>query len=92
MTKNTQSGTASNEPQLKPCPFCGGNPTLRRCSTATSGLKYSARYIIECKDCRMATTKEFETVFDIDLTGALIYEKDGRKEAIEAWNRRKVCT
>lgn len=22
--KNTQSATASNEPQLRPCPFCGG--------------------------------------------------------------------
>ena len=27
--KNTQSATASNEMQLKPCPFCGALPEFR---------------------------------------------------------------
>ncbi len=74
--------------KLKPCPFCGGNPTLRRCSTGTNGLKYFAGYEVTCDGCRMARTKQFETVFDFELNGELVFEKDGRKEAIEAWNRR----
>ena len=74
--------------ELKRCPFCGGNPTLRRCSTGTKGLKFLAGYEVKCDFCRMAQTKQFETVFDFELNGEVVFEKDGRKEAIEAWNRR----
>ena len=76
------------EIKLKPCPFCGGNPTLRRCSTGTKGYKFTASYEVKCDKCRMAQTQTFETVFDLELNGELVLEKDGRKEAIEAWNRR----
>lgn len=82
---------AENNTELKPCPFCGSNPTLRQCTTATKGLKFLAGYIVECRECRMAKTKEFETVFDLELSGDLHYDIDGRKEAIEAWNRRATC-
>lgn len=79
---------AQNELQLLPCPFCGKPPGMRRYSVGTQNTKFLETWAIECY-CGMARTKGFDTVFKRDPdTGEFIFEKDGREDAIKAWNRR----
>lgn len=44
--------------ELKPCPFCGGNPTLRSQTIAPNGEFY---YRIECRCCGAGTDWKYTT-------------------------------
>lgn len=61
-----------NERDLKPCPFCGGTPTMRDVDIKALG---GTGYCVECmnEDCMVnVCTRRFDT----------------EDEAIEAWNQR----
>lgn len=75
------------ETELKPCPFCGKNPFVKRHSIGTRGHKFAITHSIECY-CGMAKTKLYDTIFEVNFSNELIIETDGMKEAIEAWNGR----
>ena len=77
-----------NTTELKPCPFCGGEAELLR-------MKCTAHYLDELVKefsvmCRLCATRtaSFVGKYDFDSEHILRCTKDGRKEAIDAWNRR----
>lgn len=75
------------EIKLKPCPFCGKNPFVKRHSIGTRGHNFSVTQSIECY-CGMAKTRLHETIFSVSFSNEFVIETDGMKEAIEAWNGR----
>ncbi len=80
--------TSRKTPSLKPCPFCGTPPGLSRFNLSTRGTHFLAKYAILCNNCKMATTKDYETEFDIDFDGKVTFYENGAEKAIKAWNGR----
>lgn len=82
--------------KLKPCPFCGCKATLQhdglqvkhRNAPDFSG-DFFALWTAMCTYCGTAKGK-YRTEYKFNASGELeIYGKsDGKKEAVEAWNRR----
>ena len=66
--------------ELKPCPFCGGEPMLYHQSSKYTDYDGNYVYCMNC-GCR---TKLFEC-----FNGTGKTHEDTKVEAIEAWNRRK---
>jgi Lar family restriction alleviation protein len=78
-----------NTKELKPCPFCGGNALLRLKGVGIEGSSHREDWEIFCSNCGATPSKVlYVSKFIITATGELEYAKDGRIEAIEAWNRR----
>ncbi len=82
------------ETELKPCPFCGARPRLEhgsvdKCRDINYGDLITTWQVI-CTNC--GTKKEggiTEYIFSNDETLKIKSEHfDGRKKAIQAWNRR----
>lgn len=80
--------------ELKPCPFCGHEGVLRnsgieQCRNKENG-DLITRWEVWCPNC--GTKKEggvSEYYFCEDETVKLVSQRfDGRKKAIEKWNRR----
>ena len=79
-------------PELKPCPFCGGEAEIKCNSYGTQKneeIDRFARYFsIRCTKCRCELPRQFQVTFDYSLdTGVRANESDLLK-GIEAWNRR----
>lgn len=75
--------------ELKPCPFCGGEATLRRVSTkySTSPTIIRDEWEVKCyKNC--CTTHRYESKIWQDPNGEVVIEQNGAENADEAWNRR----
>ena len=66
--------------ELKPCPFCGGEPMLYHQSSKYTDYDGNYVYCMNC-GCR---TKLFEC-----FNGTGKTHEDTKAEAIESWNRRK---
>lgn len=63
-----------NEPEMKPCPFCGGTPSI----TMKGNVHSQRSIVVKCTGCRYQRTD-----------AALRYGDDWlRATAIAAWNRR----
>ena len=62
--------------ELKPCPFCGGEATIR--TTTTKTYPNHVQAWCYCKKCS-SSSKSFA---DYDDDGTCVFK------AIEAWNRR----
>lgn len=82
-----------NSPELKPCPFCGGEADV--CDNRNEQVSYRAFgygtrgfptwYRCYCKKCgAVGATAHIEEGCRNNTT----YERWARGEAIEAWNRR----
>lgn len=62
--------------ELKPCPFCGGEASIR--TGVTSSVPKVPKAIVICQKCSAST----DWFYDTELDGGFILK------AIEAWNRR----
>lgn len=68
------------EGQLKPCPFCGGNPFINTIEHSEENRPYGYRFYgqIMCTKCQAtAGTTGFENTYE-----------EATEKAIKAWNRR----
>lgn len=63
----------AREPELKPCPFCGGEAEI--VGHYIKGVPNNYQYFVRCKRCKARPT----------LYGFNFKKKE---KAIEAWNRR----
>lgn len=72
--------------KLKPCPFCGGEATIREFACGSTGNgEFSASYEVGCKDCKIKFLRESK--FSL-INGHPVFSKNGYDECINAWNRR----
>ena len=78
--------------ELKPCPFCGGQPKLF-CSglTATTGgfknePRISVDWTVKCQRC--FTKKEDVSLYSFEFDETIDIKRDGKRNVIELWNRR----
>lgn len=86
--------------ELKPCPFCGGEALIWQVNEElkslhipdgkggtdwTKGISYTWRVI--CKRCA-ASGSGYEDCIFRKKSGRIVMAKDGRENAIKAWNRR----
>lgn len=73
---------------LKPCPFCGGEAELLRTKCTAPYLDELVKeFSVMCRRCATRTAS-YVGKYDFDRNHILLCTKDGRKEAIDAWNRR----
>ena len=77
-----------SKPELKPCPFCGGEAEF---ITDTNGCQSDFRKIsfhIQCKGCKIEYPKRYEIGFHLSGHGEIVMDTDERQKALEVWNRR----
>lgn len=70
---------------LKPCPFCGGEATIKQWSSGKAKEMYTAAFKCGCNKCEIWFYGN--TAFSL-VEGVPTLSADGYKQAIEAWNRR----
>jgi transcription elongation factor Elf1 len=71
---------------LKPCPLCGGEPTVEHLAQNPEQL----RAVIKCSRCGLTLDWETEINVGISRSGKRTPVKAGL-DPIEAWNRRHMC-
>lgn len=94
----TEGGLRMGE--LKPCPFCGGEAKIQQTNPSLSDFpvsdgcggfervpSFSYDWSVVCKKCRMRGVARTDYIFRKE-SGEIIVAQDGRKETIDAWNRR----
>lgn len=72
--------------ELKPCPFCGKEATMRKnCNGHKGSGEYTATFFIGCDSCRIGFTRE--SIFVLGF-GEVSFIRNGYEEAKELWNTR----
>lgn len=72
--------------ELKPCPFCGGQATIREYSVGHKGNgTFTASYKCGCEKCNISFTRESEFVLE---KGLQKFIRNGYDQVKELWNRR----
>ena len=75
-----------SEPDLKPCPFCGGEATVREYAHGHAGSgEFTASYEVKCPDCQIRF--QFDSHFSL-VNGQPVFKQNGYEKCVEAWNRR----
>ena len=67
-----------NSPNLKPCPFCGGEADIAK-GTDRLGYWWVKAY---CRVCRAGISDSYNPKRD------WIYQEDAMQSVVAAWNRR----
>lgn len=73
--------------ELKPCPFCGGNATIRGIISSSQGDERGMKYNIYCGKCSVYGFC-FETKINFEKNGKVTVDETERTQAIEKWNSR----
>ena len=76
--------------ELKHCPFCGGKAEF---VTNSSGYQNDSRLIgfhIKCTKCGIEHQKRYEVRVSLGRNGEIVTDLDQRKDAVDAWNKRKT--
>ena len=75
-------------PELKPCPFCGGEAEMRNDGLILDGLStFYTTWRIKCITCG-ASVKAQRGTFSFEKDGKLIETNDAKYMIATAWNRR----
>lgn len=74
--------------ELKTCPFCGGDAVLKKVSSRYSADSWGDSFQVECMVCGVRSATYDSMVCRSLKNREIVIEKDGRKDAIGAWNRR----
>lgn len=70
---------------LKPCPFCGGEATVRSVQSGTNGDSYTSLIQTGCEKCGVF----FRAPSEFTVDGYEVnYSRNGVKVSAEKWNRR----
>ena len=75
--------------KLKPCPFCGGNAILRHrpdCRLDNISMLTDSWHVECINNC--VSTQSFRDRIFRQIDGEFFIGEDGRKMAIDAWNKR----
>lgn len=79
------------KPELKRCPFCGGEAELKRLSACTAERGHISiildRWEVRCKEGDCSTQEFVDHIYHAD-NGEVVAEKNGAEAAVEAWNHR----
>lgn len=78
--------TITNLPDLKPCPFCGGEAEMR--VSDPFGVNKLVRVI--CQACKSAgqAYSEGKSVFPVDDSKKYTTLEEAEQKAVAAWNQR----
>lgn len=69
--------------KLKPCPFCGGEPRLKR-GFPRSQTPHCRQAVVQCKECGCRTV--------LFKQGPMERWQDIDGDAVKAWNKRSLGT
>lgn len=74
--------------KLKSCPFCDGNAKLyNETGYSHTDAEWYDCWMVKCTKCEAKLSDGFQTI--IRRGGEeIVIEKDGRADAIKAWNNR----
>lgn len=84
---NDASNCEIKPKELRPCPFCGDEASVRKFSSGTrqNSSTIMDSWIVNCEGCGAETDIYDDNIVRDDEISVI---NDGRKEAMEAWNRR----
>lgn len=75
--------------ELKRCPFCGGKAVFSINTASSRNLLRGYGFGIQCAKCGTSTPNmDYQIEFKMNDSGEIEIVHDGRKDAIEAWNKR----
>lgn len=68
---------------LRPCPFCGGDPYIESNHRAFIKGKSTKVAYVRCRKCNARTAR-----FELEKFGCTSHSAEAERLAMEAWNRR----
>lgn len=75
--------------ELKRCPFCGGKAAFSIKKDFSRNLIKGYEFNIRCNKCGVTNPdREYRIEFRMNDSGEIEIVSDGRKNAIEEWNKR----
>ncbi len=75
--------------ELKKCPFCGGEASFSIKNDFSRNLIKGYEFNIRCNKCGVTNPdREYRIEFKMNDSGEIEIVSDGRKNAIEEWNKR----
>ena len=75
--------------ELKRCPFCGGKAVFSINTASSCNLLRGYEFNIRCSKCKATIPDRcYQIEFKMNDSGEIEIVHDGRKDAIEAWNKR----
>lgn len=75
--------------ELERCPFCGGKAVFSVNTVSSRNLLRGYEFNIRCSKCKATIPDRcYQIDFKMNDSGEIEIVHDGRKDAIEAWNKR----
>ena len=75
--------------ELKKCPFCGGKAAFSIKKDFSRNFINGYEFNIRCNKCGVTNpNREYRIEFRMNDSGEIEIVSDGRKNAIEEWNKR----
>ena len=72
--------------KLKPCPYCGRVPDIRKRATGHESGCFVIYYEIECCNCHISFSAQ--THIHVNEVGEPVVDQNGYKDCIDRWNSR----